>query len=481
MRTEPSAATAIGWRSALLGVLVTIFLSVAPSAGAVTVVSGHPEANELSCAAVVGREALRCLHEPHLLLTPGAGGADTVWLSANDAGVAVGQKLLKGGVSHFTLYDVGKARDITARIGAPGYFSSVNPLDEAAGTYYKNGVAYPFWFDSKTGEKATLSTPGRATGAAAGPYAAVAFGNGLDGIWNHDLNRLTQLAPFASTGINSAGIVVGQLQNGDIGAGFPDGFGGVQLLDLGIHGNATHITNGNVITGYMQQGNLLTPISYNLETNGLREYKLPPDFRIGSLIGMTDSGRVAYGNAFRNQQAVKRSQSIPVIWRSPNHPRPLPGLRIPFTSNARYGAVTAITDIGMTTGEIRVRGRDIGFIRFVSPFAKLELLEAMAEEFLDGELEEEVGEALSEIGDLLDHFKVKRACRTVRALRSSLAAETGRLQLLQGFYAGEEIARYDDMVGGLEEFSWEIGCGPVRLPLAHPTPSQYPYSGNSSG
>lgn len=460
-------------RSAVAPLAVFAFLTAAPSAPAVTVVSAfqHSAPESVGCSSVITRKELSCLHEPLVLLTPGPAGADTAWTSGNDRAEGVGQ-LVIGGASHFGLFDGRRALDVTKKLGGAGAFASIDQLGQAVGTTYRLGKPHPFFHDFRTGREATLSLPGRATGIANGPQVSLTLENGNGAIWNPALHSLLEFGPFTTTGINASGYVVGHLPNGDLGFAMPNGSGGVQMQDLGIQGSFNRVSLGNVATGYETQGKRIVPIEFDLGTWKLTQLELPPGYRVGTAIGMTDTGKVAFGNVFKSPGALDASHGVPVEWTSPGHPRPLPGLSLRIDGN-RYGFVTFVGDTGISFGGL-VGRRDVGFVAFPPPLAKLRGLEELALD-LGGALKDQVAPEIFQLRQLLGEGKGKKACEKIRKLGPEFEDVAEFLEDQLGFFAAAQVAGFDDLSDGLFDFALEAGCPPTPLPLASPSPSQYPY------
>jgi hypothetical protein len=432
----------------------------------------------LVLAAVLPAADAATRNAAHLFLFPGKGGAATVWISANNAGQAVGQKL-KGSVDDFVYFDGTRAHDLTPVLGH-GAFSSIDQLGEAAGT---TSQGFPVYYDTRTGRKAILGTQGRATGIALGPLVAVTLPNGSAELWNPLTGATLSLGDPNTTGVNAWGTVVGN-SNRDLWYSVPDGHGGAVQHTLPTWGNFDHVNELNVATGYRDVKGGIKPISYDIQSHKLTNYKLPKGFSYGVVTGENDSGTIAYGNAFRNKHDLKTSKSVGVTWTSPRRPMEIPYdkyLRgFPFTGQS---AVSAVTDSAIAVGEVTIGHNEVADIRRPPTDEKLVGLKKLViRSWLDQSEKIDVYSRLVRIQKLTEQQKNDAACAGIKDLVRAVQAEAFLVALEAGPFASYDLALYDDFVTGVEELGRELGCPPSLgaslkgLELA-PKDSQSPYAG----
>jgi hypothetical protein len=420
----------------------------------------------------------------HLLLFPGKGGANTAWISGNDAGQAVGQKL-SGNVSDFVYFDANRPHDLTARLGH-GAFSSIDALGEAAGT---TSSGSPLYYDTRSKHKAILPVQGRGTGIAPGPLVAVTLSNGTAELWNPLSGGTLALGQASTTGVNASGTVVGHAADGNLWYSVPNGSGGATQTELPVQGNFDHVNNQNVATGYERVGGRLLPVRFTVPSGasahaavvtGLTVYRLLRGYGDGVLIGINDTGMVAYGNVGRNDMVLP---STAAVWPVPDRPMKLPlkglvaGVYRHFSS-----AISLATDTGWRGGEITAKGKDVAYL--IEPRVSTKLLGITALVNLVGTsvpvgVRTEVNRGLDAVERLLKHGERNAGCKALRGMHNALNDERDYLEHLGPTLGADSLIElYDGLTDGLRDLGGELGCGTlITVKLLEPTDMQSPYAG----
>jgi hypothetical protein len=408
----------------------------------------------LVLAAVLPAADAATRNAAHLFLFPGKGGADTVWISANDAGQAVGQKL-KGSLSDFVYFDGKHAHDLTTLLG-PGAFSSTDQLGEFVGT---TTSGEPLYFKRDTGQRVTLGAPGRATGIALGPLVAVTLSNGTAELWNPLSDATLSLGDATTTGVNAWGTVVGN-NHGYLWYSVPDGHGRAVQRTLPTWGNFDHVNELNVATGYRDVAGGIKPVSYDIQNQKLTNYKLPKGFVYGVVTGENDSGTIAYGNAFRNKRDLKTSKSVGVTWSSPGRPMEIPYDKFlqgfHFTGQSD---VAAVTDSAISVGEVTIRQNEVADLLKPRTDQKLVgLRHLVTRGWVDIQTKTAIYSDLVQIQKSISLDQNDRACTRIDELVGDLYADGADLSRNAGDFAAVYFALYDDLDAGLWELARELGC-----------------------
>jgi hypothetical protein len=429
----------------------------------------------------------------HLALFPGKGGADTVWISGNDAGQAVGQKL-KGSVSYFAYFDGKRAHILTKQLGR-GAFSSIDALGEAVGT---TSSGYPVYYDTRSGHKVIGPMPGRATGIAIGPLVAVTLSTGMAELWNPLSGGTLSLGQASTTAVNAWGYVVGHAPDGNLWVSVPNLTGGAIQYEFPVQGSFDRINNLNQATGYERQGGTLVqsksaqlhPIELTIPrgmlpgnlASGIRMYPLPSYAKDGVLTGATDSGKVLFGNVGSTDALIP---SVAGVWRRGTFKKIpyrtlLKGLfrGVPISS-----AISFYNDIGLFGGEITVKGLDIADLFEPAPIDKIVGLRVLAhqEPWVTFVAENDIVGRLKTIHHFLAEGNSSKACTKLLSLHGDLFDEGS---YVYSHYDNSDadyfLAVYDDLLGGLDDLGRELGCDPhfYKLMLS-PNESQSPYPGTA--
>lgn len=424
----------------------------------------------------------------HLILNPGKGGANTVWISGNDAGQAVGQKVT-GAVSDFVYFDGKHPHDLTPRLGH-GAFSSIDALGDAVGT---TSQGLPLYYNTRTGKKVVLQMPGRATGVAIGPLVAVSLANGTAELWNPLSSGTLSLGQASTTGVNAGGIVVGHAADGNLWYSVPNGSGGATQHELTIAGNFDHVSNRSVATGYERVGNRILPVRFTIATgtaasahvatSGLQRYRLPRGAMDGVLIGENDIGTIAFGNVGRSDMLLP---STAVRWAVPSNPIkvPIKGLVRGVYDHFRGASnISFNSDTGWFGGALTVRKVDVAYLFEPRPILKLLGLEkaVLEAKWVSAATETAVRKRLSDIHNLIAKGDRSAACRKM-SLSPLFVDEKAYLAVFDGADAPVMIDFYDDLADGLWDLARELGCLPelktaILGNLLSPTDSQSPYAG----
>jgi hypothetical protein len=423
----------------------------------------------------------------HLLLFPGKGGADTVWISGNDAGQAVGQKL-SGSINDFVYFDGKRPHDLTSRLGH-GAFVWIDPAGEAAGT---TSSGFPLYYNTRTKRKVVLPTPGRATGIGLGPLVAVTLSNGTAELWNPLSGGILALGQASTTGVNASGTVVGHAADGNLWYSVPNGAGGATQTELPVQGNFDRVNNQNVAVGYERTGGRLLPVRFKIPSGssahtatatGLTVYRLLRGYGDGVLTGINDTNTVAFGNLGHNDTLLP---STAALWPAPDRAKKAPlkgmvdGVYRHFSSEISFYG-----DTGWWGGAITVTKKDVAYLDEPGPLIKLVGLDLLLfiEKWQHAAWMTDVRGGLEGIRHSLNKGTRRAACRGIYKLHHALQDEHDYLNTYPGGHGADALLNtYDDLLDGLDDLGGELGCSPDFIDyLTHlvltPSMSQSPYPG----
>lgn len=411
----------------------------------------------------------------------GRGGADVVWLSANDAGMAVGEKALRNGTTDPTWFDGRRGHDLVGTLGH-GAFASIDPFADSVGFAGVSSLTALFY---RPGTGRILGPAGgEATGVTLGPLAAVTVpgptGTTQAELWAPLTGRTQVIGPGRTTGIDPYGDVVGT-DAGHLWYATPDGSGGTAVHVLTQLGTFTHVNALRLAVGYITQGGRpRTPVELDIASGDLHLLRRLPGYGYESLTTIDDTDKIG-GVAFRNATALRRGLGVAFYQLPGRGPQLVGGLwQGRLARGEQFAGLGAITDGWLVFGALQRRGLDIGYLLAPPEIRKLLDMADLADDLpwyaVDGHTA--ILDQLAAMQDHLRHNQVSEACDHLADLHDDLNAEADYLENRFGSDAADEIDIYDDLVDGLDELDDELGClPPLHYDPVEPSAQQMPYPG----